>query len=192
MIDKALTFLQEQLNQFLVLRSGSPPGTELAVLSNIVDNNEKDMFNMPESKVIISLVFVEEERVIKSQDHYVRSSTGVMSHGNPELNLNLYLLFSANWPSNNYIEALKQLSGTISFFQARNVFDAEAYPTLDPSVKRLIVDLYTLPMDQQSQLWQSFGGKFLPSVFYKLRMLTINEQMATGPAGVVDHITSNL
>jgi Pvc16 N-terminal domain len=174
MISKAMTFIKNEVNQYLVLRTGSPPGVEKVVLSNIVDVNENE--NLPENMMICSMIFIEEEKIHKAQDQYVRSSSGSISMVNPPIKLNLFVIFAAHFTNANYTEALKQLSYTISFFQGRSVFDSKDYPLLDTEIERLVVELYTMPMDQQSQLWQSFGGKFLPSVMYKIRMLTIDER----------------
>lgn len=177
MIEKALTFLRDEVNKDFRVRSGSPTLEDKVVLSNIVDIDQNDSIGLPENKVVLSLICLEEERVFKSQDHYVRSTNGSIHSANPELRFNLYVLFAAHFNNLNYGEALKFLSHTIRFFQARNVFDAKDYPSLKDEIERLVVDLYTQPMDQQSQLWQALGGKFLPSVMYKVRLLSINEQV---------------
>lgn len=191
MIEKALRFIKDEVNQYLILRTASAPGEERVVLSNIVDGNGDDDGGLPDNKIILSLVFIEEERIHKSQDHYIRSASGSISTANPALRLNLYVMFAAHFSNKNYMEALKQLSYTISYFQSRNVFDSDTYPLLDPGVKRLVVELFTLPMDQQSQLWQSFGGKFLPSVMYKIRMITINEKDALFNSPVIESMENS-
>lgn len=178
MIEKALTFLKDEVNKYMRLQTGSATLEDKVVLSNIVDIDQSDSIGLPENKVVLSLICLEEERVHKSQDHYARSSNGTVHAANPNLKFNLYVLFAAHFNNTNYDEALKFLSLTIRFFQGRNVFDERDYPQLKNEVRRLVVDLYTQPMDQQSQLWQALGGKFLPSIMYKVRLLTFDEQIS--------------
>lgn len=178
MIEKTLTFLRDEVNKYMRLQAGLPAGEDKVVLSNIVDVDQNDSIGLPENKVVLSLIFLEEERLSKSQDHYLRTPDGKISSANPPLKFNLYVLFAAHFNNTNYSEALKMLSLTVRFFQGRNVFDAKSYPLLSEDLDRLIVDLYTQPMDQQSQLWQALGGKFLPSVMYKIRLVTFAESIA--------------
>lgn len=180
MINKGLSFLKDQVNAYLRLRSNESLTDERVVMSNIVDVDQSDQMGLPINKIVLSLISLEEERVLKSQDHYVRTTDGRTQVVNPEIKLNLYVLFAAHFSNSNYDEALKFLGWVISYFQANSVFDSTSFPSLDPDIRRLVLELYTLPMEQQSQLWQSLGGKFLPSVMYKVRLLAFNEQMATG------------
>lgn len=148
-------------------------------MSNIVDVDQNDQMGLPINKIVLSLISLEEERVLKSQDNYIRTPDGRTQIANPEIKLNLYILFAAHFSNSNYDEALKFLGWVISYFQANSVFDSTTHAALDPDVRRIVLELYTLPMEQQSQLWQSLGGKFLPSVMYKVRLLAFNEQMSS-------------
>ena len=176
MIDKALIFLKEEINKNLKLKF--PTLDDKVVLSNIVDLDQSDTVGLPENKVVLSLIYIEEERMYKSQEFKRRNTDGDLVHAYPPLRFNLYVLFAAHFNNNNYNEALKFLSHILRFFQGRPVFDAQNYPTLDSDIQTLFVDLYTQPMDQQSQLWQALGGKFLPSIMYKLRLIVIDEGIA--------------
>lgn len=179
MINKALSFLKDQVNASLRLRAGELPTEERVVMSNIVDVDQNDQMGLPINKIVLSLISLEEERVLKSQDNYIRTPDGRTQIANPEIKLNLYILFAAHFSNSNYDEALKFLGWVISYFQANSVFDSTTHAALDPDVRRIVLELYTLPMEQQSQLWQSLGGKFLPSVMYKVRLLAFNEQMSS-------------
>ena len=77
------------------------------------------------------------------------------------------------------MEGLKQLSYVISFFQSKSVFTRENSPALagkDPSLKRLIVELYSYSFEQLYNFWSVLGTKYLPSVLYKVRLLRFQEQ----------------
>jgi hypothetical protein len=49
---------------------------------------------------------------------------------------------------------------------------------LDPGIIKLIVELYTLNFEQQNHLWGFLGAKYMPSVMYKARLLSIQEAHA--------------
>ena len=92
---------------------------------------------------------------------------------NPELKLNLYILLVANFAL--YKTGLEFLSGAIGFFQSKNVFTHDNTVDLDPAIQKLIVEMHTLSFEQQNHLWGSLGAKYLPSIMYKVRLLSIQE-----------------
>ena len=58
------------------------------------------------------------------------------------------------------------------------MFTSENSPGLDPRIEKLIVELYSLSFEQQHHLWGILGAKYLPSVMYRVRMITIQEAQA--------------
>ena len=176
MIDKALEILANSIESYLVtLPELNISSQDTVHLTNIVkaDGN----IDIPADSLGLSLVNVEEERVVKDQQAYKAAADGRrVAHVNPELKLNLYILIVANF--NTYETGLKFLSGAIRFFQSKYVFTGENTPDLDPSIQKLIVDLFPLNFEQQNHLWGALGAKYLPSVMYKVRLLTIQEAQA--------------
>lgn len=182
MIDKTLTFLLNALNDYFET-SDEPK----VVLSNIVAQ-DGSADHLPGNSILLTLVNVEEEKVLKSQTPYIKESNGSISKINPEIKINLSVLFSANFSHKNYDQALKYLSGILRFFQARNVFDHQNSPTLDPEIDKLILELITPSFEQLNHMWGFLGAKYMPSVMYKVRMLTIQEskviESVEGVAGI--------
>lgn len=174
MINKTLKFIRDQVNEYLRFYLGLNDNDSRVVLSNLVDNNESDNDEIPQDKVLLSLVHIEEERAFKAQDAHIRKKDTAY-RANPEMKFNLYVLFGANYTTKNYEEGLKSLSGVIACFQGRNFFEPNNYPGLDTSIYRIVLDLYTPSMEQASQMWQAMGGKFIPSVLYKVRIVVIND-----------------
>ncbi|MFA5354417.1 MAG: DUF4255 domain-containing protein [Thermodesulfovibrionales bacterium] len=128
---------------------------------------------IPDNSLALTLVNVEEERVMKSQTAVSFAPNGQVSHQNPEIKLNLYILISANFST--YSTGLEYLSGAIRFFQSKGVFTRQNTPGLHSSIEKLIVELHSLSFEQQNHLWGSLGAKYLPSVMYKVRLITIQE-----------------
>lgn len=169
MLDLALEFLRSELNAFLAARMG--PSTVEARLSRVVDENGKYAF--PEDSLGISLVNLEEERVLRAQlpSHAFVGGQHVVRE--PELKLNLYVLVAANFKL--YDQGLKYLSCVLTYFQAHASFTPERYPGLDPRVEKLTAELQSLNYEQLNQMWAYIGGKQLPSVVYRVRMVAIQD-----------------
>ena len=183
MIHTCLSFLTNELNEYLKVRTGSPT-VDRVFLTSVA--TEGGGVVIPDKSVGVSLINIEEDRVYKDQKSTVINSFGNVERLNPEIKLNLYVLISANFQntseedsSDDYVEGLKQLSFIISFFQAKNVFTPENSPKLaeyDPNLKKLVVELYSYSFEQLYNFWSVVGTKYLPSVLYKIRMLTFQEK----------------
>lgn len=184
MIDKALTFLRDEVNGFIKLKTEDDSQVKL---SNVVAQNGDIGFD----NIGLSLVNIEEEKTNKTQVSYKESDNGRISKYNPEIRLNIYILFASNF-GKNYKEALQFLSYVIGFFQSKNVFDHQSTPGLNENIEKLIVELVTLSFEQQNHLWGATGAKYMPSVMYKVRMLTIQEDQVLEKIKSVKTIDSNL
>lgn len=182
MIECALEILQKQVENHLTLVNNNVVNGEgFIVLSNVADEDGK--WAIPSNKIGMSIINVEEERIVKDQVFEHRNANGDYERYNPELKLNLYVLFCANFvnaadqSSNKYGEGLKQLSHVISFFQGKYVFTPDNTPDMDPKLKKLIVDIYSYSFEQQYNFWSILGAKYLPSVLYKVRLVTFQEKV---------------
>jgi hypothetical protein len=79
----------------------------------------------------------------------------------------------------------------MQFFQFQHVFTPITHPSLDPRIQKVIVDLCTLNFEQINHLWSTLGGKYIPSVFYKVRQLTIDEDLTVSENGFIKKIQIN-
>ncbi|HVX49193.1 MAG TPA: DUF4255 domain-containing protein [Chitinophagaceae bacterium] len=190
MIDQALDFICKQVNAYLSMKLNITDGSTLIQLANISWNDSESTAGNGADKAnaFISLVNIEEDRISKSPQNYVRSGSSVV-YKNPKLFLNLYLLFSVNLTS--YSESLKRLSYIIQFFQYQNVFNPVNNPSLPAGIDELILDLVTLSYQDLNNLWGIMGSKYLPSVMYKMRLINIDENFTTGSSGLVTEIVVN-
>jgi len=192
MIKKALEFLKDEIEVHLELVNETvTPADGFIVLSNVA--NENGTWAIPNNKVGMSLINIEEERIFKDQEYLHRNDDGDIEQYNPNIKLNLYVLFCARYVDNdgddNYGEGLKQLSNIIAFFQGKYVFTPENSPSMDPELQKLIVDLYSYTFEQQYNFWSILGAKYLPSVLYKVRLVTYQEKVVqnqTDPVSIVD------
>jgi len=183
MVDKALYFLRQELNTYLKLKTGDDNKVNLTA---IVDQTGRAV--VPDTSIGMMMVNVEEERMYRSQAPQTVINNGQYAFANPELKLNIYVVFAAN--HTDHREALVLLSYVVQFFQSKNVFDNQTSPQLGDGIEMLMVDLFSLSFEQQNQLWASLGAKYMPSVVYRIRMLIINEGLASAVAPAVTEIDS--
>jgi hypothetical protein len=189
-IDQTLDFIRIQVDNYLRLKLDPLTSSPFIQLANIAwhDSETAAGSNGDASDAFISLVNIEEDRISKSQENFVRNASTVV-YKNPKIYLNLYLLFSVNLSS--YTESLKRLSCIIQFFQYRNVFTPLTSPSLPDGVDQLIFDLCTLTYQDLNNLWGIMGSKYLPSVMYKMRLITISDEFVQGGGGTISQIFIN-
>jgi len=177
MIDVALKFLRDYLNQEITDPANS------TVLGNITKESD-----ITDNKIHLSLIQVEEEKVLKEVNHRRRASPtdDFYSIINPEIRLNLYILITYQYSGKNYDEALKQLSNVVTILQGKYVFTKpdfikEAYEVL----QQITIELYTQTIDQNSNMWQALGEKLSPSLLYKMRVIGIQANKVLDTTGEV-------
>ncbi len=181
MLDVALKFLVKELNAYLAARTGSDFGK--AELARVADDAGK--YLLPDEQLGVTLIHLEEERVVRAQLPETRWQGGVQVVVQPPLKLNLHVLFTARF--SQYDQSLRYLSHLLTFFQAHPGFTSEAHPGLDPRIDRLTLELQTLGYEQVNQIWAFLGAKQLPSVVYKVRMVLLQD---AAPSSVGAPITS--
>ena len=185
MLDIALKFLKDELNTFLLTQTGSDLIS--IELSKLVD--EAGKYAVSEDKIAASIINIEEDRIFKAQvpEHIYKNGQQIILE--PELKLNLYVMFAANFQKTNYDQALKYISYILTYFQSHPAFTSVEYPTLDPRIQKLTVELQSLNYEQLNQIWAFIGGKQLPSVIYKVRLVSLQQTTPTAiqpPAAALD------
>ncbi|MBD2700747.1 DUF4255 domain-containing protein [Spirosoma sp. BT702] len=174
MLRQALEGIKTELNTYLLaaLANGSTePVVKLLNIANVDSNGQAVTDN-----VIMSLVNIEEETTLKNGSMYRQQSITAIERVNPTLFLNFYVLFAINSTTEtNYLNALLLLSNVLSFFQQNRVISKDNAPTLDPKIEKLIIELYSPNFEQLNHLWAMLGGKYMPSVLYKVRLLMIED-----------------
>lgn len=170
MIHLAVNHIVNTLNDYVNLRTGE--------LGRVVQNNLLDQsgneIDAVDGKVVMSLVNLAEDPACRSVNGYQRQDDGNFHKVEPEVRLYLYLLFIANL--NDYTEALKSLAHVISCFQKKNYFDYAEISGLENRDGRLVLELYSLTFEQLNHLWGSLGAKYRPSVLYRVRIVSIQEE----------------
>ena len=181
MINLAIQLLAGQLNQHL--RRTYALNQDMVVVSNLLDMDGSVVPNT-HNKLVIFLTNIEKDSV-------PGPSAGAQGFGerilqrNSALHFNLYVMMTANFTGNNYAEALKVLSSTISFFQRNPLFSHHTSPEMDKRIEKLALDIENLSVQDLSNLWGALGGKYMPSILYRVRMVTFDSDEIIGRQPVV-------
>jgi hypothetical protein len=170
MLDVALQFLRDQLNTYLLTRTGSD--TVKVKLSKVVDEAGKYAFD--QETIGASIINIEEERTVKTHLPEYIYMNGQHVIKDPDLKLNLYVMFAANFKV--YEEALKYLAHVLIYFQSQPSFSGEEFPDLDPGLAKLTLELQSPGYEQLNQIWAFIGGKQLPAAIYKVRMVILEPE----------------
>lgn len=187
MIYNALSTLEGELREFLKLKRGNLTDDPVALSSFLKPNGE---VATKDKQISITLIRIEEDRINRTGQFYSKSGNSVQYRHAP-VNLNLFLLFISNF--DNYEESLKHISYVISFFQQKRVFNSQNTPKLDENAE-LLAELYSQTFEEQNHMWGLLGGRYLPSILYRFRMVVIDENQtrAVGqPAGEMGQDSGN-
>ncbi len=175
MIYEAIHLIQQEIPAAV----GAKIGNIAEILSN---NNQTD-------EIIISLINIEENRISRNPQNFVRNGTDVIVK-NPAIHLYLTLLFTSAKDGVGYELGIQKIQQVIEFFQQKPVFNHSNTPSLDPGIEKLIVELLSFNLEQLYQMWSMLGGKYYPSVAYKVRMVTIDKDEGQG-GNLIKEIDSN-
>lgn len=179
MIDQAIRFIEKELNSFFRSRLDT---IEDKVIASSIVNQDGSLAIKEENKIILTLVDIREEGVLKNTGVYHSLKNGGFVKSPLPVHLNLYIMFSSLFSNNNYHEALKYLSEVIMYFQVRPLFERSGYPALqNTSIEKLVFEMFHPDYQAQNNLWSMLGVKYIPSVIYKVKMLTIQGEISGQP-----------
>lgn len=189
MIESVLSFLQTQLNDYITLKTDAQ-SFEAVLLKQ---TGTKDI-SFEQDKITVLLVNLEEEYTFRSGAALSSTnSQGIAGQANPNIYINLYVLFVANMK--NYSDSLKFLSLIIKFFQSHRLFNHHNSPDLSSDIEKLTLELVNLPFSEQRDIWTYLGISYMPSVIYKVRMVTFADTDNINPYSDVTQtqiMTSNI
>jgi hypothetical protein len=77
----------------------------------------------------------------------------------------------ANFSGRNYSDGLAAISRLIAYFQQMPWFNQANAPDLDPEIDKITMEFANLTPSEVNYVVGMLGVNYLPSVFYKLRML---------------------
>ena len=170
MLHNLLPIIGDELNEFLMSRYKT--NEDRVIISNLM-NQDGSQNSDGINKVVCSLVNIEEETTLKSSYGTVPSSTGFVA-GPGSIHMNLTVMFSSMFQGKNYADALKYLSGVIYFFQTKPVFTINNTPGLSSNIEKVVFDIVNISYHDMNSIFSMMGAKYLPSILFKVRMLTFS------------------
>ncbi|MEM0939001.1 MAG: DUF4255 domain-containing protein [Bacteroidota bacterium] len=178
MINTALSVLKEKLNEYLRIK------TEVdSDLVKFIESNNNDPISFTNNAVTPFLINVSEDRKFRNPDQFsgvVRDS--IRTQSNPEIRIELLVLFVSKF--GDYNQALNFLSFVIKFFQTNRIFTPKNSPALsEEKIEKLVIELISLPLEEQNQVWHSLSTSYLPSVLYRIRLLHFIDEQSIEFAG---------
>lgn len=171
MIQNVLPVVIDELNDYL--KSQFNAVEDKAVLSGIVDQ-DGSLAVESVNKIIATLIYVDKDTTYKMPPGSSLSGSSFLEFS-PPVNINLTIMFSALFSKSHYIEALRYISGVIYFFQYKPLFTAQNTPKLFASADKVYFDLLSVPVSEMMYFYSMLGVKYVPSVVYKMRMLTFSQ-----------------
>jgi len=188
MIDKVLAEVVNKLNKYIHVTEPDFVLGNIALIDAYHDSSATT-----NDKVIASVINIEQEKSLrnlpyrKTVDNPDGTKRGVERE--PDIYLNVYLLFGSN--KKNYKTGLLRISQVISFFQNKFIYMPGDFPeAVSMNVDKLIFDIYSTSFDELSQIWSVMGGKYVPSVMYKMRMAMIQDPKEND-TGIIKEIHLN-
>ncbi len=185
MISQFINFLKVDLNSFISQKKGVEDTFVLfANLNNVVENSQNG-----ENKIIISIVNIEEEKLLKSPDNYIKSPTEII-YKNPPVWLNFICLFTFFTKSNENYDGIDLLSNVVQYFQSKprlNKVTAVVPENFPSGMEDLRAEFVSLNYEQTNYLWGLFGGKYHASVVYKFKTIPVdNLDITPGGPPILD------
>lgn len=174
MLDDVLVFLKDHLNDHLNARSGWTAGESQEDKVVFIDGEKMDPIVFKLGAVSVLLINVEEENTLRAANAFASlSASGAPLKVNPEIRMNLYVLFVARF--RQYDHGLSYLSQIIQHFQSHRVFDHTNAPGLSERIGKLVMELLTLPFAEQNEVWNALRTTYHPSVLYKVKTLVFRD-----------------
>lgn len=177
MIDLALQAIVAQLNQ--ALRSGFAIRDDIAVLGNVLEQDGSVGAQL-DNRIVVSLVNIERDTLAQRAPRAAAHPLARSVVTEEPVHLVLSVMFAAHFSGSNYAEGLKMISAVVGFFQSRPVLDPHNTPGLDRRIDRLALDIANLSVAELSNLWSILSGKYLPSVLYRVRLVSVDRDQVKG------------
>lgn len=185
MITPALTYISTKINAAYFTPGGSPR----VILGNIATLNDT---GINEPNVLLSLVNIEEEVMLRNPENFFKREQSVVYKNTP-MYVNVTVIFGAYLPNQNqlgtnYEGSITKIQKVIGFFQRQRIFERNNFPDLPAGIEKLTFELINLSLEQLHHLWSMLGGKYIPSVAYKMRMVMIDEALESLEAPLITQV----
>ncbi len=171
MIDRAVSLVAGRLNAHLRARFGV--ADDLVAISGLADAEGKTPAGV-RNRLAVLVTGITHDTMARGVPGRAPVLAGRMAVSPVPVHLTVHLMLASSFDPENYLESLKILSHAVQFFQVNPVFDRLSAPEMDRGIEQLTLEIENLDIDGISQLWGILGGRYLPSVLYRMRTVTID------------------
>jgi len=189
MIFEVIQIIQEQVNSYL--EECGLPKSVVAENIGVIESQDDNAKNLKDS-VALTLLNIQEENTLKNFPNKSIEDSKVV-YKNNILNLNLYILFSAN--RETYLKSLNDISKIIEFFQGKKLFTQAntVYNRSNSAMNnidnfRFTAELYTPTFEEMNFIWGTLGGRQIPSALYKISMIQIERNIPQTQGSIITEI----
>jgi hypothetical protein len=190
MLNQSLHAVKQQLEQHLLNHYGLDES--IVVLNQLVEQDGSAPAKN-KNKMVITLLNLSQETNQQFINTHKHRHANAIIKSNPSLRFNLYLLFTACF--DDYEEALKFLSSTITFFQANSSLNINNSDVHDQSFQQsnsLQFEIENASHQEIHNLWSAMGAKYQPSILYKVKYITIQSHEIRSVEPQIDTIGTEL
>jgi hypothetical protein len=114
------------------------------------------------------------------------SPRGALAGGQmPPVHLDIYFMLASGHDPQIYSEGLKLISAALMFFQANPVMTPRTAPEMPAGLTQLSIEIANLQAQEVGQLWGNLGGRYVPSVMFKVRSVMIDARAITSVTPLV-------
>lgn len=172
MIDLALTLVKDRLNAHLsAVYSVSEELVALAPLSDSEGRPTAETRN----RLAIFMTNLAEDAIPRQTP---QSGRGLFGQTRP-LHLDIYFMLASGHDPEIYGEGLKLISAALMFFQANPLLTPTRVPEMPAGISQLAIEIANLRVEEVGQLWGNFGGRYAPSMMFKMRSVLIDANAVT-------------
>ncbi|MBY6263642.1 DUF4255 domain-containing protein [Azospirillum sp. 412522] len=166
-IRNVLEITRRLSNQYL--NNTDPRSDGWVELTSIVGHDGKQNEGAKD-KVVLMLYNMTRENTISTYNSAQKENKNY-SIVSPPIYIDLHIIFMSNFSEKHYPTGLTAISRIISYFQQNPYLTHANTPDLDPSVDKISFELSSLSPVDVNYVMGMLGTKYLPSVFYKLRLI---------------------
>lgn len=186
MIGSTLSFIANRLDEIIRQRLQLTPSERKLILSPFVDLNGSVAIQ-EENTLVMFPVNIQKDSVAASVPQRPAVGEGIVNMP-PPLHLNLYLVIGVYYEAAQLKYGLDLLTTAISILQGQPLWNHQNSPDLPEGIQKLVFEMESLDFHQQSHIWGHLGGKYLPSVVYKLRMIIIDDGKVEGVLPSIEQV----
>ena len=171
MLQTVTSFIRQKLDQHLV--NSFSLEESIAVLNHLA-LHDGSAPPKNRNKMVITVINLDYDTNKPFFGGQQRAGDNRIIRFNPGYTFNVDLLFTASF--DDYEESLKFLNGTIEYFQSNICVTRSSAPDLPRGVHSLRFDILNSTLSETHNLWSAIGAKYQPSVIYKVRHITVQQE----------------